>query len=104
VPPNVKRAERTTRPTAEEVIRHASSFLGTRYVWGSCEVPPGLDCSGFMIRVWAEMGYALPRVSRHQALVGQRVDPDQLEPADLLFFTTDPGGSAITHVGMYIGG
>src|SRR6476619_808401 len=70
VPPNVKRVERNTRPTAEEVIRHASSFLGTRYVWGSCEVPPGLDCSGFMIRVWADMGYALPRVSRMQAQVG----------------------------------
>lgn len=103
VPGNAHVNERKDRPTAQEVLRHASSFLGTRYVWGSCEIPPGVDCSGFMIRVWADMGYALPRVSRMQAQVGLAVDPEKLEPADLLFFTTNPGDGVITHVGMYIG-
>ncbi len=103
VPPNANVVKRIARPSAAEVVRHASSFLGTRYVWGSCEIPPGVDCSGFMIRVWADMGYALPRVSRQQALVGMPVAPDALEPADLLFFTSTPGDGRITHVGMYIG-
>ncbi|MCC6806273.1 MAG: C40 family peptidase [Deltaproteobacteria bacterium] len=103
VPPNVKIADRKDRPSAQEILRHASTFLGTRYVWGSCEIPPGVDCSGFMIRVWSDMGYALPRVSRMQAQVGIAVDPEKLEPADLLFFTSTPGDGKITHVGMYIG-
>lgn len=103
VPPHVRVAKVDARPSADDVIRHASQFLGVKYVWGSCDVPPGLDCSGFMIRVWHDMGYGLPRVSRHQALVGQAVSADALQPADLLFFTRDEGGSEISHVGMYIG-
>lgn len=103
VPPHIKIAKPESRPSGQDVVRHAATFLGIKYVWGSCDIPPGLDCSGFMIKVWSDMGYGLPRVSRHQALVGQAIAPQDLEPADLLFFTRDEGGSEISHVGMYIG-
>jgi NlpC/P60 family protein len=86
----------------EEVRDIAFGYLGRPYVMGGVG-SPGFDCSGFVCRVFAEAGYALPRVSRDQARAGKRVPFDRLLPGDLLFFVHKPGDKRIAHVGMYLG-
>lgn len=78
----------------------ALRYLGRPYVWGGVGTP-GLDCSGFTCRVFAEAGYAIPRVSRDQARVGERVPLTRIAPGDLLFFAE--GGGPVSHVGIYLG-
>lgn len=64
--------------------------------------PSGFDCSGFVQYVYQQFGLTMPREVREQFRKGKKVDPNQLEPGDLVFFTTvSPGAS---HVGIAIGG
>ncbi|OLV17970.1 peptidoglycan endopeptidase [Deinococcus marmoris] len=80
----------------------AMALLGTPYRYGGT-TRSGLDCSGFVLQVFAPLGVRLPRVSADQARVGQPVAADQLQPGDLVFFDT-AGGGRISHVGIYLGG
>ena len=47
-------------------------------------------------------GYDLPRTSREQFAAGDPIPADDLQPADLVFFTAPAKGS-VSHVGLYIG-
>jgi hypothetical protein len=101
-PPELRVASRA--PAAfPELKERALAYLGRPYVMGGVG-DPGFDCSGFTCRVFAESGYAIPRVSRDQALVGRPVQKEALLPGDLVFFAAEPGESRITHVGLYLGG
>jgi cell wall-associated NlpC family hydrolase len=64
--------------------------------------PSGFDCSGFVQYVYQQYGLAMPREVREQFQTGRKVDADQLEPGDLVFFTTVAPGAS--HVGIAIGG
>ena len=87
-----------TRQPRSEVVNIARRYLGTPYLWGGT-TPAGFDCSGFTQHVFRQVGVNLPRVSRAQIGVGQRVNRADLQPGDLVFF-----GSPIHHVGIYAGG
>lgn len=93
---------RTPAERFEEIRGIALSYLGRPYVSGGVG-SPGFDCSGFICRVFAEAGYALPRVSRDQARAGLRVRLKDIQPGDLLFFVAQPGRRRIAHVGLYLG-
>jgi hypothetical protein len=75
-------------------------MIGRPYVWGA-EGPREFDCSGLTQYVYNEYGIELPRRAISQAEVGDRVR--QLRRGDLVFFSTDAGGSVVTHVGIYEG-
>jgi cell wall-associated NlpC family hydrolase len=62
----------------------------------------GFDCSGLVQYVLTQYGLAVPRVVRDQYEVGTGVRLDELEPGDLVFFTTE--GRHVSHVGIAIGG
>jgi cell wall-associated NlpC family hydrolase len=80
----------------------AMSLRGAPYRNGGIEPVAGFDCSGFVQYVYAQHGVAMPREVREQFRVGKTVSKDQLEPGDLVFFSTvTPGAS---HVGIVIGG
>lgn len=84
-----------------EVSGTAMTFRGTPYRNGGAD-PKGFDCSGFVWYVFAQHGLALPRTVQEQYRVGDSVRADDLQPGDLVFFsTTSPGAS---HVGIVIGG
>jgi cell wall-associated NlpC family hydrolase len=79
----------------------ALSLRGTRYRNGGAD-PAGFDCSGFVYYVFAQHGVNIPRTVLEQSRVGQPVGQDQLEPGDLLFFSTVSAGPS--HVAIAIGG
>ena len=79
----------------------ALSLRGAPYRSGGGD-PNGFDCSGFVRYVYQQHGVAMPREVREQYRVGKTVDRGDLEPGDLVFFsTTAPGAS---HVGIIVGG
>lgn len=64
--------------------------------------PKGFDCSGLVHYVFAQHGLPLPRQVAELYGKGHAVDPNDLQPGDLLFFTTTDKGAS--HVGILIGG
>jgi uncharacterized protein YgiM (DUF1202 family) len=86
-----------------KAIAIAKSQLGKKYVYGASG-PNAFDCSGFTSYVYKKMGIELPRTSRGQATVGQKVARNNLEIGDLVFFDTNGGNNGrISHVGIYMG-
>ena len=101
VPP----ASPTSKPhiaTAREVAIHAISYVGTPYRAGGSSPDVGFDCSGLVQYVYGRgAGIALPRTTQEMSTVGTPVDPDDLQPGDLVFFNTLR--RPYSHVGIYIG-
>jgi cell wall-associated NlpC family hydrolase len=81
------------------VLESAAEFLGRPYRFGSEGL--AFDCSGFVRAVFAKIGVELPRSAREQFSEGERVDRDDLEPGDLVFFRTYR--RTASHVGIYVG-
>ena len=79
----------------------ALSLRGAPYRPGGID-PSGFDCSGFVHYVYEQHGVAVPRQVRDQFRVGKKIDRDDLEPGDLVFFSTVAPGAS--HVGIVIGG
>lgn len=86
---------------ASDVVDLAASLIGRPYVWGA-EGPNSFDCSGLTQYVYGEFGVELPRRAISQASVGDRVA--RLRRGDLIFFSSGPGESTVTHVGIYEAG
>ncbi|WP_216319474.1 C40 family peptidase [Deinococcus aestuarii] len=78
----------------------ATRFLGIRYALGGTG-GRGLDCSGFTMRVFSQLGIRLPRTAAAQWRMGASVSRRNLRAGDLVFFNTT--GRAASHVGIYIG-
>src|SRR5271165_2682703 len=82
--------------TLSEITNHASqlavqaiSMLGIHYKFGGVTPENGLDCSGLVRYVFKEAwGKDLPRTSAEISHVGQRVEPSELRPGDLVFYNT----------------
>lgn len=85
---------------ASDVVDLAASLIGRPYVWGA-EGPQAFDCSGLTQYVYQEFGVELPRRAVNQSQVGDRTS--RLQRGDLLFFSSDPRQSLVTHVGIYEG-
>ena len=80
----------------------ALGLRGTPYRHGGSEPSGGFDCSGLVQWVFAQHGTALPRETREQYAVGEKVDEDEIQPGDLVFFETVSKGPS--HVGIALGG
>ncbi len=93
----------------DAIVRSALSlFTGASYQWGGV-TPWGVDCSGFVQRIFALHGVPLRRDAWQQAedtvLVTDDVTDDvtmEHAPGDLLFFS-DRDDRRITHVGIATG-
>jgi NlpC/P60 family protein len=86
---------------ASDAVDFAASLIGRPYVWGA-EGPQAFDCSGLTQYVYGEFGVELPRRAIQQSGVGQRVV--RFQRGDLIFFSSGPRESTVTHVGIYEGG
>nr|WP_298168691.1 C40 family peptidase [uncultured Pseudomonas sp.] len=89
---------------AESILSHGLSLVGTRYRYGGSSVKSGFDCSGFIGYLFKEeLGMQLPRSSRDMINIdAPLVERDELEPGDLLFFSTN-GRNRVSHAGIYMG-
>lgn len=90
---------------ADQVISEGMKYKGVPYKFGSSKkTTRTFDCSSFTQRVFKEVGVSLPRDSRQQSKVGQKVSKDQLQKGDLVFFHNyGSSSSRITHVAIYAG-
>lgn len=81
----------------------ARGMIGVPYLWGG-RTPFGIDCSGFIQRIFWLCGIILPRDAYLQADWEEFVPVQQsdLLTGDLVFFggNQNPHGRSITHVGM----
>lgn len=89
---------------ADSILDHGLSLVGTRYRYGGSSVKSGFDCSGFIGYLFKEeLGLQLPRSSREMINIdAPKVARDELEPGDLLFFST-AGRNRVSHAGIYMG-
>jgi cell wall-associated NlpC family hydrolase len=81
-------------------IRVVKNFLGVPYRLGGSTLK-GIDCSAFVKKIYEIFNVQLPRTVREQFLFGRKVDKNELEEGDLVFFKTRRANNA--HVGIYIG-
>jgi hypothetical protein len=89
----------TAEVSGARVVQTAAQYLGVPYQWGGTDPATGLDCSGFVQRVYGDLGIELPRVSRDQAKAGRPVaDLASAQPGDLIAFDTP-----VDHIGIYVG-
>ena len=79
----------------------ALALRGTRYKNGGTDAG-GFDCSGFTQYVFGQHGIALPRDVRDQFEMGKPVNPTEIAPGDLVFFSTSAPGAS--HVAIALGG
>ena len=79
----------------------AQRYLGIPYVWGGSDPRIGLDCSGFTMIVYRQLGIRLDHYAAFQFLEGRRIAAADLEPGDLVFFEPKPDGPG--HEGIYLG-
>lgn len=87
-------------PLAGKMIDYASRFLGTRYRLGASG-PSAFDCSGFTSYIFRNFGIELKRSSRMQYEQGIKVSINDLQPGDLLFFSsTGSGRGRVGHVAI----
>lgn len=88
---------------ASELALRAMGMVGINYKFGGTTPENGLDCSGLVRHVFKEAwGAILPRTSEEISQLGDKVDPKDLQPGDLVFYNTLKRG--FSHVGIYLGG
>lgn len=91
-----------SRGAGADVALAAIGQVGVPYRHGGSDPASGFDCSGLVRFVAREvLGVDLPRHAEAIGRVGVNVDPDWLEPGDLVFFNTL--GRPFSHVGVYVG-
>lgn len=87
---------------ASELVVNAMGFLGVPYKRGGNNAETGFDCSGFVRAIYQQsVGLLLPRRAEEQAAATQRIEKNELQPGDLVFFNTLR--RTFSHVGIYIG-
>ena len=86
--------------TQEKVTTFAKKMLNIPYKFGGTSIL-GIDCSGYVKKVYGMLGVNLPRTAREQFKEGDAIDRDELSIGDLVFFRTY--ASFPSHVGIYLG-
>ena len=94
-----RKAEEERLAKRQEIVDFALQFVGNPYVYGGTSLTNGADCSGFVMSVFAQFGYELPRVAAAQCAASEKKDVSNIEVGDLVFY----GDGGIDHVALYIG-
>jgi cell wall-associated NlpC family hydrolase len=78
------------------VVSFALDQVGKQYVWGTAG-PDTYDCSGLILRAYAQIGIDLPHNAAAQYNSTANISREELQPGDLVFYND------LSHMGMYIG-
>lgn len=107
--PAVKEAKGTSGPAGgagglggikEKLVLVARKMLDIPYQFGGRSFL-GIDCSGYVQKVFSLFDIVLPRTAREQFHLGKLVGMDNLSIGDLVFFRTY--AKFPSHVGIYLG-
>lgn len=88
--------------SGKDIVAAGKQYLQLPYLWGGMS-SFGYDCSGFSYSMCKANGYIIPRDAHDQASAGKRVELEEIEPGDLLYFAYEEGKGDIHHVGIYYG-
>ena len=83
--------------TAGKAVDFAWAQLGKPYEYGAAG-PSSYDCSGLTMASWNAAGYSLPHNTVSQWNATTRINRDDLQAGDLVFYYNND------HVAIYIGG
>lgn len=84
----------------DRVIRVAKLMLDLPYRFGGTSLT-GIDCSGYVQKVFGLLNLPLPRTAREQFARGKKIEKEELSTGDLVFFQTY--ARFPSHVGIYLG-
>jgi cell wall-associated NlpC family hydrolase len=99
---NLEQVRQTVKDKATDLVDNAMGFLGVPYRRGGNSAETGFDCSGFVRAIYGQtVGLVLPRRANEQAAATSKIDKNELQPGDLVFFNTMR--RAFSHVGIYVG-
>lgn len=99
----IREVERTNRDLQfRKMINQIRFYLGTPYKYGG-DSKRGMDCSGFVYRIFRESyNFTLPHNASQQYLRSRKISSQQMSIGDLVFFSINRNGN-ISHVGIYLG-
>jgi len=86
---------------AFSIVEYAKQFKGVRYKFGGA-TKSGMDCSGLVFESFRSHNIILPRISRDMAKNGEKINLNQVEIGDLVFFKTGSKRNEINHVGLVV--
>lgn len=84
----------------EKLTLFAKKLINIPYKFGGNSIL-GIDCSGYVKKVYGLLGIDLPRTAREQFNEGETIAKEELSIGDLVFFRTY--ASFPSHVGIYLG-
>ncbi len=84
-------------------VEAARDQIGVRYASGGESPSSGFDCSGLTQWAWGQAGVDLPRTSRDQWAWVTRITKAQLQPGDLIFYSSSGPKGTVSHVALYAG-
>ena len=87
-------------PKIDQVIEFTQKAMKepNYYLWGGT-VAPNYDCSGLIQAAFASVGVWLPRDSYQQEAFTQKIEKEELQKGDLIFF----GEERVNHVALHLG-
>lgn len=85
-----------TGSSGADIAQYACQFVGNPYVAGGTSLTDGADCSGFVMAVYKQYGYSLPRNSTALRTVGREVSYEEAQAGDIICYAG--------HVAIYLGG
>lgn len=89
--------------SGDDIALKALSKRGCPYVWGASG-PSSFDCSGLVWWAHAQCGITFGRTdTRGLSSMGTAVSFSNLQPGDVLIFSSNGSYSGIHHTGIYIG-
>lgn len=85
--------------TVSDILDQATSLIGSRYRSGS-KGPYTFDCSGFTSYVYGQSNIVIGCSSRDQYARNIPISREEMQPGDLVFFTSPNSGRNVGHVGI----
>lgn len=88
----------------QSAVDHARQQIGRPYTYGGSTPSSGFDCSGLTTWAWKQAGVtSMPRTSRDQRAWADPVTRAELQPGDLVFYSSGGPSGTVSHVALYAG-